>query len=191
LETELAPLSEGNSFRWHRSLPWIAKGATLNRPAEALVAGRHHSVPVGGIISFWWAASFRYDGRDHLVLVGGFARNQHDRSHRVGPWPTGRRAGCHRLISAVAPSRSLADDASYDSDGLRRFLLERGTTPVIPNNATRKRPHPFDEDAYPTSSNACSAVSSIGDASPRATINSQQTSPQPSPSPPSSSGKSD
>jgi hypothetical protein len=24
-----------NSFRWHRSLPWIAKGATLNRPAEA------------------------------------------------------------------------------------------------------------------------------------------------------------
>jgi hypothetical protein len=32
---------------------------------------------VGGIISFWWAASFRYDGRHHLVLVGGFARNQH------------------------------------------------------------------------------------------------------------------
>jgi hypothetical protein len=31
---------------------------------------------VGDIISFWWAASFRYDGRHHLVLVGGFARNQ-------------------------------------------------------------------------------------------------------------------
>jgi hypothetical protein len=114
-----------------------------------------------------------------------------DRSHRVGPWPTGRRAGCPALISAVAPSRSLAGDASYDRDGLRRFLPERGTTPVIPNNATRKRPHPFDEDAYPISSNACSAVSSIGDASPRATINSQQTSPQPSPPPPSSSGGSD
>src|ERR1019366_219319 len=49
------------------SLPWIAKGGTLNRPAEALVTipdpGRHYSVPVGGIISLWWATSFRYDGR--------------------------------------------------------------------------------------------------------------------------------
>ena len=32
---------------------------------------------MGGIISFWWAASFRYDGRHHLVLVGDIARNQH------------------------------------------------------------------------------------------------------------------
>jgi hypothetical protein len=31
---------------------------------------------VGGIISFWWAASFRYDGRHHLVLVGDIVRNQ-------------------------------------------------------------------------------------------------------------------
>jgi transposase len=42
----------------------------------------------------------------------------------------------------------LAADAAYDSDGLRRFLLERGTVPVIPNNPTRKRHHPFDETAY-------------------------------------------
>src|SRR5665647_3025368 len=63
------------------SLPWIAKGGTLNRPAEALVAipdpGRHYSVPVGGIISLWWAASFRYSGRHHLVMMGGLSRNQH------------------------------------------------------------------------------------------------------------------
>jgi hypothetical protein len=50
---------------------------------------------VGGIISFWWAASFRYGGRHHLVLVSGFARNQHSdavtcstacrvRAHRTG-----------------------------------------------------------------------------------------------------------
>jgi putative transposase len=31
---------------------------------------------------------------------------------------------------------------------LRRFLIERGTTPVIPNNPTRKRVHPFDAAAY-------------------------------------------
>ena len=52
------------------------------------------------------------------------------------------------LISAVPPGRSLAGDAAYDSDDLRRFLLEQGTVPVIPNNPTRKRAHPFDEDAY-------------------------------------------
>ncbi|MGB9203050.1 MAG: hypothetical protein WCB94_03640, partial [Terriglobales bacterium] len=53
--------------RWHRSLPWIAKGATLNRPAEALVAVKNPR-----------AALFRSGGRHHLVLVGGFARTQHD-----------------------------------------------------------------------------------------------------------------
>ena len=52
------------------------------------------------------------------------------------------------LVSAVPPGRSLAGDAAYDSDGLPRFLLERGTTPVIPNNPTRKNRHPFDEGAY-------------------------------------------
>ena len=52
------------------------------------------------------------------------------------------------LISAVPAGRSLAGDAAYDSDGLRRFLLERGTVPVIPNNPTRKTMHPFDEEAY-------------------------------------------
>jgi hypothetical protein len=32
----------------------------------------------GGIIPFRWATSFRYGGRNHLVMVGGFARNQHE-----------------------------------------------------------------------------------------------------------------
>jgi hypothetical protein len=31
---------------------------------------------VGGIISLWWAASFRYGGRHHLVMMGGLDRNQ-------------------------------------------------------------------------------------------------------------------
>ena len=52
------------------------------------------------------------------------------------------------LISAIPPGRCLAGDTAYDSDGLRHFLVERGTTPVIPNNPTRKRLHPFDENAY-------------------------------------------
>ena len=34
------------------------------------------------------------------------------------------------LIGAVPRGRSLVGDAAYDSDGLRRFLFERGTTPL-------------------------------------------------------------
>ena len=52
------------------------------------------------------------------------------------------------LINAVPRGCRLAADAAYDSDGLRRLLIERGTLPVIPNNPTRKSAHPFDEDAY-------------------------------------------
>jgi hypothetical protein len=39
---------------------------------------------VGGIISLWWAASFRYGGRHHLVLMGGFDRNQQMRALNHG-----------------------------------------------------------------------------------------------------------
>lgn len=52
------------------------------------------------------------------------------------------------LINAVPPGSRLAADTAYDSDALRRLLAERGTLPVIPNNPTRKRTHPFDENAY-------------------------------------------
>jgi transposase len=52
------------------------------------------------------------------------------------------------LITGVPAGGCLAADAAYDSDGLRRFLLQRGTVPVIPNNPTRTRHHPFDETAY-------------------------------------------
>ena len=31
---------------------------------------------------------------------------------------------------------------------MRTRLIARGATPVIPNNPTRKRKHPFDRDAY-------------------------------------------
>lgn len=51
------------------------------------------------------------------------------------------------LLGEMAPSMCLADTA-YDSDALRQMLTERGTCPVIPNNPTRKRKHPFDRSAY-------------------------------------------
>jgi putative transposase len=47
----------------------------------------------------------------------------------------------------LRPALCLAD-AAYDSDALRQLLIERGTDPVIPNNPTRKRRHPFDRSIY-------------------------------------------
>ncbi len=52
------------------------------------------------------------------------------------------------LIAPLPPAKQLAADAAYDSNGLRQFLTERGTLPVIPNNPTRRRFHPFDKLAY-------------------------------------------
>jgi len=51
------------------------------------------------------------------------------------------------LLGEWAPRECLAD-AAYDSDAFRTLLTQRGCLPVIPNNPTRKRHHPFDRQAY-------------------------------------------
>lgn len=52
------------------------------------------------------------------------------------------------LLGPLPSGRLCLADTAYDSDGLRQFLHDRGTVPVIPNNPTRKRVHPFDKQAY-------------------------------------------
>lgn len=51
------------------------------------------------------------------------------------------------LIGTFAPALCLAD-AAYDSEAIRRLVIDRGGQPVIPNNPARKRKHPFDRAAY-------------------------------------------
>ena len=68
--------------------------------------------------------------------------------HRSDARPSRRCSGCDSLDQRCSAGRELAADAAYDSDGLRRFLRERGTIPIIPNNPTRKKHHPLDEVAY-------------------------------------------
>ena len=51
------------------------------------------------------------------------------------------------LVADLTPTRRLADTA-YDREALRTLLQRRGWQPVIPNNPTRKRKHPFDPVAY-------------------------------------------
>ena len=52
------------------------------------------------------------------------------------------------LLDGVNPAYFLIADTAYDSDRLRQYLLARKTVPVMPNNPTRKRKHPFDERPY-------------------------------------------
>jgi transposase len=66
----------------------------------------------------------------------------------VTPGQRGDLRVAHGLLATLPPPNQLLADTAYDSKGLRCFLLGRGTTPVIPNNPTRKNPQPFDERAY-------------------------------------------
>ena len=66
-------------------------------------------------------------------LTGG---NRHD----IKPAP--------KIIEALPPAKSLLADAAYDSDAFRKLLTDRGTTPVIKQNPTRKQQLLFDKDAY-------------------------------------------
>ena len=52
------------------------------------------------------------------------------------------------LLGPLPPAAICAADTAYDSNGLRQFLIQRGTLPVIPNNPTRKHPHPFNRPFY-------------------------------------------
>ena len=51
-------------------------------------------------------------------------------------------------MQALPAAKVCAADAAYDRDAFRQLLLARGTLPVIPNNPTRTRRHPFDPLAY-------------------------------------------
>jgi len=52
------------------------------------------------------------------------------------------------LLEPLPAARSCAGDTAYDRDALRQFSQRRGTEPVIPNNPTRKRHHPFNANSY-------------------------------------------
>ena len=87
------------------------------------------------------------------------------------------------VLSACPKARLCAADTAYDSNGLRQFLTRSETSfPTIPpeSKSIRSTHKPTNSEI---SSNACSAVSKTGDASPPATISSQQITQPPSISP--------
>lgn len=88
------------------------------------------------------------DGLHELVafVVLSLARSGEGFEITPGQWGDMRAAPA--LIGSLPPALFMAADMAYDSDALRRFLAGRGTIPVIPNNPTRKRLHPFNAKAY-------------------------------------------
>lgn len=51
------------------------------------------------------------------------------------------------LLDGLSPRRVLADKA-YDSNALRKLIVDIGAEAVIPCNPTRKKPIPYDFEAY-------------------------------------------
>ena len=48
----------------------------------------------------------------------------------------------------MPPPKKLLADRAYDIDAFRDWLIQRGTTPVIPRKLNRRIPKPFNKHAY-------------------------------------------
>jgi len=73
-------------------------------------------------------------GRPHVLLLT--PGNTHDAKVAI------------QTINAVPPSRYLVADKGYDSNALRFWLIERGTTPFIPARSNRKVHIEHDRQIY-------------------------------------------
>ena len=95
-------------------------------------------------------ASFHAIGRSrggrttkfHLLVDEAAGR---PRVVQLSPGQASDIVAAHDLIVATRPSLSLLADRAY---ALRRLLIERGTTPVIPNKINRVNRRPFDPAAF-------------------------------------------
>ena len=125
--------------RWRAPIPAMVKPSTARGQGSSLGGGRKRGAQAQAI-------GRSRGGRTTKIHAIVDARGR-PIAIEVTPGHLGDVQLATALISAVPPGGCLVADAAYDSS-LRRFLLERGTVPVIPNNPTRKRHHPFDETAY-------------------------------------------
>ena len=126
--------------------PWRAPNPAMVKPSTARQPRRtvRRRAEKGGRGAGDWSLARR--PHDENPRHRRCARTPH--RHRSDARPSRRCSGCDSLDQRCSAGRELGRDAAYDSDGLRRFLRERGTIPIIPNNPTRKKHHPFDEVAY-------------------------------------------
>jgi hypothetical protein len=125
--TQNRPASGRRVLRWWSALrDRIGQCGTIAADRQAIVAHQH----------------LRHEQADVITSEARLSFVEQLASDGFRKAPVRNRAGRSRC-----PAAQLAADMAYDSDALRAFLIERGIVPVIPNNPTRKRLHPFDRDA--------------------------------------------
>ena len=56
--------------------------------------------------------------------------------------------GARKLLSSVTSPPRLIGDKAYDANDLRDYLATEGAEAVIPAKANRRRPIPYDPEAY-------------------------------------------
>lgn len=56
--------------------------------------------------------------------------------------------GAYHLLDALPSAESLIADKGYDSNWFRKALADKGITPCIPSNRTRKKALPYDRQLY-------------------------------------------
>ncbi len=52
------------------------------------------------------------------------------------------------LLNPLPPAKKLLADRGYDCDAFRNWLIQRGTTPVIPGKCNRRIPIRYNKRAY-------------------------------------------
>jgi transposase len=140
--------------RWSRAGIWQAMLQTLvsldaaNVQSIDSTASKAHRCAAGGI----GGAETQAIGRSR----GGRTTKIHTTVDRAGrliafslsPGQMGDVRAAPGLLARLPKATHLLADAAYDSNDLRQFLLDRGTTPVIKPNPTRKSTPPFDKTLY-------------------------------------------
>ena len=66
------------------------------------------------------------------------------------PGNTSDYKAAEQCLAAIPPANHVIADKGYDSDGLRTWLSERGTTPVITPRSNRKVQLAFDRAIFKT-----------------------------------------
>jgi transposase len=140
--------------RWSRAGIWQTVLQTLvTLDAASLqcidsTTSKAHRCSAGGI----GGAEIQAIGRSR----GGRTTKIHatvDRTGRViafnlSPGQRGDVRAAPGLLAPLPKATHLLADTAYDSDALRQFLADRGTTPVIKPNPTRTHVPPFDTTLY-------------------------------------------
>ena len=140
--------------RWSRAGIWPSMLQTLVTLDAAdlqcidSTTSKAHRCSAGGIGGAETQAIGRSRGGRTTKIHAAVDRAGRLIAFNLSPGQMGDVRAAAGLLERLPKATHLLADTAYDSNGLRRFLEDRGTTPVIKPNPTRKQVPPFDETLY-------------------------------------------